>query len=210
MHEVRRPHRIAAWLARIVATQLGLAVACTGKIDSDPNIDSVEDTDPVAVLPADPQAPVPPRADAGAPAGSGGAGTAGSANVMLPDGSSGVGGAGGASGAGSVAEPVCDAVTQVLLPNCGGGSCHSNPDARIGDWAVGRAEAESFVDVPSVRNVQCGVIIDSSDPSQSLLLRKLIGDFPIPMCGGPMPVSGPDLTDAQISCMASWLEQFRR
>ena len=113
---------------------------------------------------------------------------------------------GGTSGQ---SETFCDAVTQVLLPRCGGGSCHSNPDARIGDFAAGRAQAESFVDVPSVRNASCGFVIDSQDPSQSLLLRKLIGDFPVPTCGGPMPVSGGDLTDEQIDCMASWRQQFR-
>jgi hypothetical protein len=100
-------------------------------------------------------------------------------------------------------------VTVVLLPRCGGGSCHSNADARIGDFAAGRVQAESFIDVPSVRNASCGFIIDSSDPAQSLLYRKLVGDFPVPMCGGPMPVSGGDLTDEQIDCMASWLQQFR-
>lgn len=105
--------------------------------------------------------------------------------------------------------PFCDAVTVVLLPRCGGGSCHSNENARIGDFAAGRAQAESFIDVPSVRNASCGFVIDSQDPSQSLLLRKLVGDFPVPTCGGPMPVSGGDLTDEQIECMASWLEQFR-
>lgn len=105
--------------------------------------------------------------------------------------------------------PFCDAVTEVLLPRCGGGSCHSNENARIGDFAAGRAQAESFIDVPSVRNASCGFVIDSQDPSQSLLLRKLVGDFPVPTCGGPMPVSGGDLTDEQIECMASWLEQFR-
>lgn len=105
--------------------------------------------------------------------------------------------------------PFCDAVTEVLLARCGGGSCHSNPGARIGDFAAGRTQAESFVDVPSVRNASCGFVIDSQDPSRSLLYRKLVGDFPVPTCGGPMPVSGADLTDEQIDCMASWLEQFR-
>ena len=124
-----------------------------------------------------------------------------------------LGGASGASGGstGSLPERMyCDAVAEVFVPRCGGGSCHSNSTATIGDFAVGTAEAESFVDVPSVRNAACGLIIDSQNPSDSLILRKLIGDFPVPMCGGPMPVSGGDLTDAQIDCVADWVQKFRR
>jgi hypothetical protein len=203
--DMRRPGRNVPWLALIIATQ---AFACTGIIDS-PNFDTAGGTDPPDATAAGHEATALPMVDAGGPAGIGGAGTAGAASGMLPNGTSGVGGSAGSAPVGP-AEPVCDAVTQVLLPSCGGGSCHSNRDARIGDWGVGREEAESFVDVPSVRNVACGFIIDSQDPSQSLLLRKLVGDFPIPMCGGPMPSSGPDLTDEQIACMASWLQQFQR
>jgi hypothetical protein len=208
MSVVRRVAPIASRLRVIVTAQAFLAIACTGTIESDLNDGAVgrtEVADPGSVAS---DAPAMPSEDAGEPAGMGEIPTAGATGVMLPNGGGGAGGAGSPPPA--MPEPVCDAVTEVLLPSCGGGSCHSNPSARIGDWAVGRSEAESFVDVPSVRNVACGLIIDSGDPSQSLLLRKLIGDFPIPMCGGPMPVSGPDLTDQQIACMASWLQQFRR
>jgi hypothetical protein len=155
--------------------------------------------------------------DAGAGTGgtaSGGTGSGGSSG----DGGSGNGGAagsgglGGSAGAGGSASsiPVCDAFEEVFLPSCGSGSCHSNPNANIGDFAVGREEAESFVDVPSRRNPACGLFIDSSDPAQSLLLRKLTGDFETPTCGGMMPVIGRDLTRAEIACVASWLQQFRR
>jgi hypothetical protein len=184
-------------------------LACTGRIDSVP-----EGGGGAAASTPEPDerepAPPAPRADAG-----GGGGRTGAPSQPDDDGPEAAGP--GAEDAGVVAsgstneepELFCDAVTLVLLPRCGGGSCHSNPNARIGDFAAGRAEAESFIDVPSVRNASCGFVIDSQDPSQSLLLRKLVGDFPVPTCGGPMPVSGGDLTDEQIECMASWLEQFR-
>jgi hypothetical protein len=208
MRDTRRPARNVPWLALMMASQ---AFACTGTIDTELNAESAGGTTPPTATSTGPDAA--PMIDAGGPGGIGGAGTAagasGATSVMPPNGGSGTGGGAGSAPVGA-AEPVCDAVTDVLIPSCGGGSCHSNRDARIGDWGVGREEAESFVDVPSVRNVACGFIIDSEDPSQSLLLRKLIGDFPIPMCGGPMPSSGPDLTDEQIACMASWLQQFRR
>jgi hypothetical protein len=216
MRDMRRSAPNLSWLAWMIASQ---AFACTGTIDTELNTDGAAGTDPMEAAPTAPDAPALPMVDAEGPPATGGAGTAagtagasdtgGAATANPPSGNSGVGGGAGSAPVGAT-EPVCDAVTDVLIPSCGGGSCHSNRDARIGDWGVGREEAESFVDVPSVRNVACGFIIDSQDPSQSLLLRKLIGDFPIPMCGGPMPSSGPDLTDEQISCMASWLQQFQR
>jgi hypothetical protein len=66
------------------------------------------------------------------------------------------------------------------------------------------------VDAPSVRNVDCGLIIDSADPAESLIYRKLTGDFIGGICGGFMPVSGADLTEQQIDCVADWVQQFKR
>jgi hypothetical protein len=124
-------------------------------------------------------------------------------------GAAGTGGAGGSGGAGTV-EQYCDAVALVFIPRCGGGSCHNRPGATIADFAVGPEEAESYVDVPSARNAACGFIIDSNDPGESLIYRKLVGDFAAPMCGSFMPVSGGDLTDQQIDCVADWVRQFQR
>jgi hypothetical protein len=185
-----------------------MALACTGGFSSDPLAVGGR-SEPADASSGGRDTPTLPDVDAGntEKAEEGGTGGIGGSS---PNGTAGAG-AGGSAGRGAVSgNPPCDAVETVLLPHCGGGSCHSNSDARIGDWAAGRAQAESFVDVPSVRNVACGLIIDSADPSQSLLLRKITGDFPSPMCGGFMPVSGRDLTDQEIACMASWLEQFQR
>lgn len=102
----------------------------------------------------------------------------------------------------------CDAMTTVLRVRCGGGSCHSNPGATVGDFAIGQEEAEFFVNRDSVRNSACGLVIDSQTPAQSLILRKVTGDFPTTGCGAFMPVTGPDLTRQQIDCLADWLEQF--
>lgn len=117
------------------------------------------------------------------------------------------GGAGGAPP--PMTEQVfCDAVSMVFIPRCGGGSCHSRPDVAFGDFAIGTAEAESLVNVQSVRNPICGLVIDPVNPSESLILRKVIGDFPSPTCGGAMPVTGGELTDEQIDCVASWVQKF--
>jgi hypothetical protein len=123
-------------------------------------------------------------------------------------------GSGGSSTAGKTgtgAPPViCDAVTKVFQVSCGGGSCHTNEGAAIGDWGLSTEEATKFVDRSSVRDPTCGKIIDSSDYSKSLILVKIEG--PVPSnCGGAMPVgSFGDLTQSQIDCVASWLQQFQK
>ena len=160
----------------------------------------------------DPLVRVPPRPE---PVAGGAASVSAPDAGVLGDGGSagaagaGPGGAGGNGGAGA-AEQFCDAVSLVFIPRCGGGSCHNRPDATIADFAVGPEEAASYVDVPSARNAACGFIIDSNDPGESFIYRKLVGDFPAPMCGGFMPVSGGDLTDQQIDCVADWVRQFQR
>jgi hypothetical protein len=118
-------------------------------------------------------------------------------------------GGSGATSAGGDEELFCDAVSTVFKLRCGGGSCHSNPGATIGDFAVGTAEAESYVNVQSVRNPVCGLIIDPVEPADSLILRKVVGGFPSPTCGGAMPVTGGELTDDQIDCVASWVRKFQ-
>lgn len=105
----------------------------------------------------------------------------------------------------------CDAPTLVLTASCGNGSCHSNTGAAIGDFAVSAERAVAFVDRESAKDATCGRIIDSRDYSKSLLLTKVTGGFPSPQCGGAMPVgSFAALSQAQIDCLASWLQQFQR
>jgi hypothetical protein len=103
----------------------------------------------------------------------------------------------------------CDAPTKVLMASCGNGSCHSNANATIGDFAVDAERAYNFVDRVSVRNATCGKIIDSEDYSKSLLLTKVRGDFEVPKCGERMPIGSFVITAAQIDCLASWLQQFQ-
>jgi hypothetical protein len=105
---------------------------------------------------------------------------------------------------------ICDAITKVFQTSCGGGACHTNSATDLGDWGVSLAEAAQYVDRAAIRNVSCGKIIDSSDYSKSLILVKVKGPIP-PGCGGPMPVgSFGDLTEEQIDCVASWLQQFQK
>jgi hypothetical protein len=133
----------------------------------------------------------------------------GSASGMAGSDMSSAGGTAGGGGA-TPAPPVCDAMRTVLQARCGNNSCHSQDGATIGDFAISMDQIPAYIDKPSVRDPMCGLIIDSQDPSQSLLLRKLIGAFPAPACGGFMPVTGDALSQTQINCMESWLQQFKQ
>lgn len=103
----------------------------------------------------------------------------------------------------------CDAPTKVLVASCGNGSCHSNPNVTIGDFAVDTQRAYNFVDRLAARDPECGRIIDSRDYSKSLLLTKVRGDFEVPKCGERMPIGSFVITTEQIDCLASWLQQFQ-
>jgi hypothetical protein len=169
-----------------------------------------------------------PSIDAG---GSGGAGGSEASNA-----GAGSGGRGGTAGVAPSSEPdaghdegedvtpdagtvvsgpprtYCDAVTIVLQASCGNGSCHSNRGVTIGDFAIGADEAAAYVSRGSVRNPECGLIIDPIEPQNSLILTKVTGDYPKNMnCGAEMPVgSFEDITGQQIECLSDWVEQFKR
>jgi hypothetical protein len=145
------------------------------------------------------------------------AGRGGGATVPSPD--AGVGGSSGSSAAETPPdagvrsnEPpraYCDAIEEVFRFKCGP-SCHQNVDFKSGDFAVGPAEARDHVDRVSARGAQCGLVIDSRNPQNSLILTKITGDYPPNNCGGAMPIGSFEITDGEIDCISDWLEQYAR
>jgi hypothetical protein len=104
----------------------------------------------------------------------------------------------------------CDAITEVFQFKCGP-SCHQNRDVFIGDFALGLEEARKYINRVSVREASCGLIIDPNDPQQSLIVRKVTGDFPRNMnCGSQMPTGSFEITEEEIACIKDWVEQFAR
>jgi hypothetical protein len=159
------------------------------------------------------------RAGRGGGAGRGGAapvsGVAEDAGATANAGRSGAGGtAPDAPDAGGALVPedrvYCDAYTEVFRPSCGP-SCHQNIGVPIGDFGYEPDSALAYVNRVSVRNAECGLIIDPNEPLQSLILTKVTGEYPLGMnCGQPMPVGSFELTNAQIDCLADWVLQFQR
>jgi hypothetical protein len=156
--------------------------------------------------------------------GSGGSGGAVNAGAGGRSGAAGEAGSSGASGSSSDDEPdagnvvtppppdrmYCDAVSLVFRPTCGNGSCHTNKGATIGDFGAGPEEAAAYVGRGSVRDADCGLIINPVEPQDSLILTKVIGGYPTDQnCGGRMPVGSFEVSDEQIDCISDWVEQFR-
>ena len=151
----------------------------------------------------------------GAPAN---AGRGGKGGVLPPDGgvvdSSGTAGSGsdGRPDAGASNEPPrvrCDAIAEVFSFKCGP-SCHQNVGFKSGDFAIGAEEARAYIDRVSTQGANCGLVIDSRDPQNSLILTKITGDYPSLDCGAQMPVGSFEITDQEIDCISDWLEQFAR
>jgi hypothetical protein len=129
-------------------------------------------------------------------------------------GSAGAGGSGDDTpdaGGALVVEPrvYCDAYTEVFRPSCGP-SCHQNIGVPIGDFGYEPDSARDYINRVSVRNAECGLIINPNEPLESLILTKVTGEYPLGMnCGQPMPVGSIEITDAQIACLADWVLQFQ-
>jgi hypothetical protein len=169
------------------------------------------------------------RASGGSSAGRGGRGGSAGASAsagrggaaILPSPDAGVGGRAGSAGtnarpdAGVVRTPPpaprehCDAIEEVFRFKCGP-SCHQNVGFANGDFAVGPEEARNYVDRVSARGSRCGLVIDSQDPQNSLILTKITGDYPPDNCGGAMPIGSFEITDGEIDCISDWVEQFAR
>ena len=117
----------------------------------------------------------------------------------------------GGSGGSAPAEPSCDIIADVFEPSCGDGDCHNS--VGIGNFAVSEEAAAAYLgEDPTFSSGVCGLMIDPDDPERSLILTKVTGDPPYEEgdCGNRMPVSRDPLTDDQLDCLRSWLQQFQR
>lgn len=142
------------------------------------------------------------------------AGSGGSGGSQLPSNPSGSGGSAAAglagSGGGSTAEAgagggtssgsTCDGFA-LLATNCGTSGCHGE-GSNLEDFAASEAAARNFIDVPGT--LACGgqgLVIDTDDPAESLMVRKLSDD---PPCGQQMPPGG-GLSPAEVDCIEDWI-----
>jgi len=151
-----------------------------------------------------------PAAGAGGDGGAAGDGgeppdeTGGAAGSSMAGGAGSDGG-GGAAGAPPVVEGGCDGFA-VLETYCATSGCHGQPGAALGDFASSEDAAREFIGVES--GVACagqGAIVDTDDPSASLMVTKINGEAE---CGQPMPPTGEQLSDEEIACVEEWISGF--
>jgi hypothetical protein len=149
---------------------------------------------------------------AGAPSGAGGSGGSSAASNAGAGGGALAGGAGsggtgggvnagtaGTGGSGSVSS--CDGFA-ILAANCGTSGCHGE-GSNLEDFAASESAARAFIGQPGT--LACsgqGDVIDTADPAESLLIRKLSADAP---CGQQMPISGAPLTASEVDCLEDWI-----
>jgi hypothetical protein len=210
-------HReLTGLVASSAALLLTLGFAC---VDADiPNVsNSLRD----ALAETYGNAGAPPLGNAGnggsasTAAGAGGEGGAAGDGSEPPDdnggaaGSSMAGGAGSDGGGAAGAPPVvggdCDGF-DVLQTYCATSGCHGQPGSAFGDFASSEDAAREFIGVES--GIACagqGAIVDTDDPSASLLVTKINGEAE---CGQPMPPTGVQLSDEEIACIEDWISGF--
>ncbi len=124
--------------------------------------------------------------------GAGGSGLSGGAGA--PDSSS-------AGAAGSAEDPeTCDGFA-VLEANCGTSGCHGE-GSNLGTYAESEEVARSYIGEPGIVCSTQGALIDTDDPSASLMVRKLSRD---PPCGNPMPLNAQPLSAADAQCIEDWI-----
>jgi hypothetical protein len=213
-------HReLTGLVASSVALLLTLGFAC---VDADiPNVsndlrDALADTygnagaPPVATAGAAGSASAPSAGaggDGGA-AGNGGDGGDGSEPEDENGGAAGssMAGVAGSEGEGAAGGPPamaggCNGL-EVLQTYCATAGCHG-PGSAFGEFAVSEEAAREFIGVES--GLSCagqGSIVDTDDPSASLIITKINGEAE---CGSPMPLTGEQLTDEEIACVEEWI-----
>jgi hypothetical protein len=211
----RAPRGLMAWSLGLLAV-VGFACLDAGNIP--PISDDLRD----ALAATYGNGAAPPVASAGtggsaaAPiAGAGGNAGSGAGGEDEPPAEQASGGAAGSSMAGvagssadqgaagsAPASETCDGFA-ILAQYCATSGCHGQPGAPLGDFASGPDAARAFIGREgSLACTGQGVIIDSDEPSDSLLLAKISGD---PPCGQAMPPTGEQLTDAQVACIQEWI-----
>ena len=90
------------------------------------------------------------------------------------------------------------------MSNCHGGA----QPGFLTNFALDEATAAALEGQPSAGMACTGdnsPVFDADNPAASLVLKKIAGTA---NCGIPMPPGGPDLEDAEIQCIQTWIESL--
>ena len=110
---------------------------------------------------------------------------------------------------GAISEASCevDPESEILAVRCAGSVCHSATDQKAAGLDLvspGVADRVRNVASPSA---ECGgsMLVVPGDPGGSLLYQKL-GETP--PCGSRMPLAQDPLSEEEIGCVASWIQEM--
>lgn len=101
-----------------------------------------------------------------------------------------------------------DPETDILAVRCAGSVCHSAGDQKAaGLDLVSPGVADRVANIASA-SAECGgsMIVVPGDPGGSLLYEKVSMDQP--PCGSRMPLAQDPLSEEEIGCLASWIQEM--
>lgn len=99
----------------------------------------------------------------------------------------------------------CDDPPAYVAATCGIPGCHVAGNLLNTVDLVSPGLSSRLVDQSTAMCPDGGVLIDSADRTQSLLLDKL---NPTPKCGEPMPFLRPPLSASDKACVAKFVDQM--
>ena len=147
-------------------------------------------------------------AGTGGNAAGGNAGSANAGSSNAAGGAAGSGGSGGSApigGSGPGLGNACDAYTTIFLVQCSGSSCHGDGSDN-GVFAGAQAPTPGeLVDVTSENGEECGVLVDSGNIEESVILTMLNATQNSACSQVGMPLGGTDLDDAELDCVTEYL-----
>lgn len=113
----------------------------------------------------------------------------------------GKGAAGAAAGSGGTAAAGSCDFRGLVMQKCSGASCHGGPTASTGLDLTTAMLAQRVQGRHGTGSCTDKLVVDKDNPAQSKLYLKVSGSD----CGVKMPLGG-SLTDAEQSCVLSWIE----
>jgi hypothetical protein len=111
---------------------------------------------------------------------------------------------------GAVSQASCDVDPEadILAVKCAGSVCHSATDEKAaGLDLVSPGVADRVKNIASA-SAGCGgsMLVAPGDPGGSLLYKKVSMDQP--PCGSRMPLAQDPLSEEDIGCVASWIQEM--
>ncbi len=96
-------------------------------------------------------------------------------------------------------------VREIFGNSCASSTCHGGDHPKKDLSLEAEDIPENMIDVPSAQNSEY-MLIDTTDPSSSYLLLKIIGGEG--MKGKKMPIMAAPLSDEEVKAIMTWVREF--